>query len=400
LSGVVRKVARDEVASSADERPADIDVPARGVVVVALSVAILVAWYQGFRLPKSWCATLSAVSVTDGFHRRFVVGTLLRPLANATDYSYWVFAAYGMLILAALLAVLHIQALRTRLLGQRLLLVAFFLLPTGGFLFHEVGYFEQTIYLLGFGAIALLRRGRIVAATCVISIAPFVHEISILTIIPIFGLVALRRLPLPQAAVVTAIPAVLNVFVLSIAPASDGAIETLAASLQLADWPYRPDALELFARSQHDNWGLYKIHAVVVLVKPVAIGAIVAFACLWWSDRELRTAGKEVPSLAMFVASCAAVALPGLLVYGGWDANRWMFLLVVNFFIVAWMTLGEREREPSGRSITVLVTVVLLCSQIHFTYFPPDQPRELTSRHLGTFLRQLGTGKLFVPPSL
>src|SRR5215831_5382501 len=164
----------------------------RRLFVPALAIAILVAGYTGFRLPNAWCATLDAVSLFDGFHRRFVVGTLLQPLAIATDYNYWLFAAFSYLVLAAVLAVLTAAVLRAELISQRLLVIAWLVLPTGGFLFHEVGYFEQILYLLLFAALALIRRNRLVAAACVLCVAPLVHEIALVTVIPLFGLVALR----------------------------------------------------------------------------------------------------------------------------------------------------------------------------------------------------------------
>ena len=86
----------------------------------------------GFRLPNLWSATLYTTSLPDGFHRRFLVGTLLRPFAEALDYDYWLYATVAFAILGALLVVLVVATLRARLVSQRFLVVACFLLPTGG----------------------------------------------------------------------------------------------------------------------------------------------------------------------------------------------------------------------------------------------------------------------------
>src|SRR5882762_9600424 len=79
---------------------------ARRVSLAVVVLALLVAAYTGFRLPNAWTATLDSVSIFDGFYRRFVVGTLLRPLALATGHNYWLFAAFSYAVLLALLAIL------------------------------------------------------------------------------------------------------------------------------------------------------------------------------------------------------------------------------------------------------------------------------------------------------
>ena len=114
-----------------------------------------------------------------------------------------------------------------------------------------MGYHEQVLYLLVFAALWLLHRQRLVAAACVLVIAPFVHEIAILTVLPIFGVACLRALPLRKAIILTAAPAIPNLALLAFAPASKGAVATLRAALEGASFRPRGDALDLFARSQN-----------------------------------------------------------------------------------------------------------------------------------------------------
>jgi len=369
----------------------------RRVTAITLGAALLIALYTGFRLPNGWSATLDAVSLTDGFHRRFVVGTLLRPLALATDYDYRLFATFSYLVLAALLAVIARAALRTQLLEQRLVVIAWLLLPTGGFLFNEVGYFEQLHFLMLFASIWLVRRERFVAATAVMALAPLVHEIAILTVLPLFGLVLLRTVSPKRAVIATAIPALINLIVLAIPPASDGAIATLSASLTHANFTYRPDALELFSRAQSDNWGLYSVHNVVVYVRPIAYVLIALLVGLWFTDRESwRKDNDRQPSWVILLASCAAIAVPSLLVYGGWDGNRWRFLVVTSFFVVVWLALEGRGKKPLRiGTITMLVLSVLIASRFELWYFDRLQPRELGYRPVVKFFMHIADGSLF-----
>jgi hypothetical protein len=369
----------------------------RVITAVVLAFAVLVPLYIGFRLPNAWSATLDAVSLTDGFHRRIVVGTLLRPLALATDFNYWLFASFSYLVLGALLGALVRHAWRTPHLERRLLVIAWLVLPTGAFLFNEVGYFEQVLYLFLLASMWCVNRERIAAATALMCVTPWVHEIAILTVIPLFGVLLLRAVPPRHAVLATAIPALVNLAVFLVPPASSGAIEVLARELQQANFQYRPDALEVFARSQADHWTMYSVHEVVVYVRPVAYVLIALFVALWFSDpRSWRNERDTLPGWVILVASCAAIAVTSLLAYGGWDGNRWRFLVITNFFFVVWLALGHRRHGPLRAStIAVMLFSALLVSRMDIWYFDRLAPRELGYRPIAKFIVGIGKGTVF-----
>jgi len=323
-------------------------------------VALLVAAYTGFRLPGAWVATLDAVSVTDGFQRRFLVGTLLHPFAVLAGYDYRVFAAAAFAVLAALLAVLVVAFVRTRQESRRLLLIAWLLLPSGGFLFHDVGYFEQVLYLLLFAALWFLDRARPVAATTLMTAAVLTHEIAALTVLPIFALVLLRRFPLRRAALLIAPPAVVELVVLAIPAAEPGAIDRLLNAMREANFPPRVDALALFGRTQSESWQLYSITGVLLFLIPVAVVVVTGFLL---QQGTLRASAVQV----------AAIAAPGILAFAGWDGARWAFLLVANFAVVLWLWLENHDLRP----VPLIVTLLLL-THIPLPYFDGYAPRELT----------------------
>lgn len=362
----------------------------RRVAGVAIGFAVLVAAITGLRSPNRWSATLDAVSVFDGFHKRVLVGTLLRPLSQLTHDSYYLYAGFSFAVLAAVLAVVVAAVIRTERLAERLWIIAWFLLPTGGFLFNEVGYFEQVLYLMLFASMWLVARGRIVAATTLMSVAPFVHEIAILTVLPLYGLVLLRAVPLRRAVIATAIPTAVNLIVLLLPGGSATAVPTLAARLATADFRYRPDALTLFERTQADNWKLYKTHKVLLYVKWPMIALVVAAVLAWASDRRGWTRSPFV-----LLASAASIAIPYLLVYGGWDGNRWLFLVITNFFVVGWLALRERDTPLAPATITVLVIAVLVVSRLNIWYFDRLAPRELDYRGVSKFVHGLADGSVF-----
>jgi hypothetical protein len=362
----------------------------------ALAVSILIAAYTGFRLPNAWTATLQTVSLIDGFHRRFLVGTLLRPLAAATSFDYRVMAGVSFVVLAVLLVTLFVAAMRTGLVSRQLLVVAFFLLPTGGFLFNEVGYFDQILYLLLFAAIALLRRDRVVAAMVVMSLAPLVHEIAIATVIPAFGVAAWQRLPLRRAAALTAVPVAINLLHFALPAASPGAVASLSATLAHANFRFREDALELFVRSRSETRALYDLPDLIHRVRPVALLVVCAFAAFSLTDRVPRARA----AWWRLAAACGAIVAPAFLVYGGWDWNRWTFFLVVNFFVMVWLALGERGlRALRPGPVVILATTVLLLARVPIDHFDKQPARELSPRGVRTLAGQVESGKLFAIPS-
>ncbi len=334
------------------------------------ALALLLAAYRGFRLPGDWAVTLEAVSLTDGFHRRFLVGTLLHPLALATGYAYWVFAAAAFAVLAALLGVLAFAFARARQPGHRLLVIGWLLLPSGGFLFHEVGYFDQALYLLLFAALWQLPR-RPALASGLLTAAVFTHEIAALTVLPLFALVLLRRSSVRITAKLLVTPVVAELAVLILPASSPGAVARLEKALATADFTPRADALALFERTQSQSWQLYSVTEVLRYLAPI-LAVVVAGALL-----------QRLDALAV-----AAVAAPALLAFAGWDWARWGFLLVTNLAVVLWLS-------PAVRPLPLLATAALL-AYLPLPYFDAQHPRELTGSQAVLGSRTVNTA----PPSL
>jgi hypothetical protein len=98
----------------------------------------------------------------------------------------------------------------------------------------------------------------------------------------------------------------------------------------------------------------------------------------------------------VLLASCVAIAAPALLMFAGWDGNRWLFLLIGNFFLVMWLSLGDGRRTELGpAALATLVVVVLLLARIQLWYFDRLAPRELGYRPVKTFLHHVVNGKAF-----
>jgi hypothetical protein len=70
--------------------------------------------------------------------------------------------------------------------------------------------------------------------------------------------------------------------------------------------------------------------------------------------------------------------------------------------IVTWLSLDERHRRGPVRIETsaLLATAILVMTHIHIPYFPPDSARELGSRAVRKFLREMRRGTLSEAPRI
>lgn len=351
---------------------------------------VAVAAYTGLRMPSRWAVTLQAVSLQDGFHRRFLVGTVLHPVAAPAGYPYAFFVAFSFVVLGVLVAVLGRLAVRTRKPAQRLLIMVFLLLPTGGYLFHEIGYFDQIVYLGLFAALWLLFRGKVAAASLVTAATATVHEIALLTVLPLFFLAALRELPVRRALAAVA-PAVAVGFVVLAVPASEaGAPTRFERVLMGTGFPLRSDALDLFGRTQTDSYQYFDPWDIFVFLWPLAVlvaAGVLVFARV--GRRPMRLTG----------VSLAAALAPVMLAAGGWDRERWAFLLIANCCVVLWFWLDDHStHEITPAHIGVVLALLLVASHVPLTYFDSYQPRVLTGPGIGDFWHDIASGGFFDTP--
>ena len=69
----------------------------------------------------------------------------------------------------------------------------FLLSSSGGYLFHEVGYVDQALWIFAAAAILALARDRLFIAALILSLSILAHEVAVFTTLPIvFAYVALQ----------------------------------------------------------------------------------------------------------------------------------------------------------------------------------------------------------------
>ncbi|MEY9912582.1 hypothetical protein ABIA35_008849 [Catenulispora sp. MAP12-49] len=361
--------------------------------------AVATAVYTGFRLPLLWATTFQAVSLQDGFYRRFLIGTVLQPFAALFGYSYWFYTGVTFLALAILLTVLGVVFVRAPLSGRSVLIVVWLLFPTGGFWFNEAGYLDQFLYLGLLAALWLRSRQRVWAAAAVMALTPLVHEIAALTVMPVYAFVVLTEEPRVKRAIAMLVPAcVTGAVMLLDRPAAADAIDRSRRRLAHTDWKPRPDVYEVFTRTPKQAWHLYSIHGIMVINLPMIVLAVGGF----W---VLHLIGKKSPDLHWAHAALATAAAggPTLLAFAGWDAMRWGYILATNFCLVMWLWWGWHERNGSPFQMTtlqwvVLIGLLLVASRTPFAYLETN-PRIIDWNGVADFLHAVHNGTMFrIPP--
>lgn len=341
-----------------------------------LGLLIAIAWaaYAGFRLPNLWSITLYNINWLDGTARRALFGTVLGPLWSLAGYRYAVYAAVAFVLLVVLLAVVVLAALRARWTAQRVLVLAWLLAPTGAYLFHEVGYLDQLVYLLLFASLWLWSRTGPVIAVLPVLASVLVHELVLLTTWPILVWWAWRAGVTRRQGWALALPALAGMALLAVPPLSDdraaGIADRLSASLP---FPIREDAIALYARSQQESWALYSPGHELMVVLPFVLVITLTLLVVGVLARNADLGERRWAAGALPV-----VLAPFLLVLGGWDTSRWVFLGFSNLAIVGYLWLEQRRTPISPVALGASMLPFLLLTLVPLRYFDGFEPRSLT----------------------
>ena len=325
-----------------------------------LILSLVTALYVGSRLPNLWSVNYYIPSVFDGFWRRSLLGTLLYPL-GALRFDYRLLASVQALVLLILVALMIVHALRSDL-RIKLLTILFLVGPTGGYLFHEIGYVEQVLYLMLVAALALEDKR---LSLVLMALALFVHELAAFTVIPLYlaSLVVANRqaTAIRHGLLLLAVFAVIYLFFQTADPAH---IERMMQAIKAqAGYTPRADYYNIF---RHRLTGPKPQNYFAVtdwyrLATAVAIAGLTATAFV----------RKSLFGVACVLVACLA---PLALGFVGWDTSRFTFLsLSASFFVLL------AFKDTASTLIFGALAALLLAFALfgYFVYFDDYQPRPL-----------------------
>ena len=354
----------------------------RGLWLGGLIFAILVAAYVGFRLPSLYTMTLYNIGITDGAWRRGIFASVLTPLWQATGYRYGVMALIALGILALVLVAVCAVTWRARWDAQGFLAIAWFISPAGAYLFHEIGYLDQFIYLLFFLAAYMVGRVPFLFATLAMVFAVLVHEVTLFTTLPLFTLVALLRGVRGRDVGLLSLPVLAGLLVYFAPSMTEEQVGATGARLQeVLPFEIRWDAVALFGRSLSETWAMefYSPMRGFITVLPLLVVATGAIAMVvLWLARQLEPSVFPARFRLVQAVAIGATAVPFFLVFLGWDFYRWAFLGFANFGIVAFVWLAHTVKPPSLAAIAVLLMPLAMLFYTPLQYFDGYLPRSFT----------------------
>jgi len=343
------------------------------VIRTLLLVGTVLAAYIGFRLPSLWAVTLYNISIQDGGLRRSLLGTVFAPVWGLFNYSYWVFTVIAFFILAVLIAVIVVAGWRARSNSQRIVVLIWIFAPTGAYLFHEVGYLDQLLYLLLFLSVWLWIKSNPFIAVIPVALSVFVHESAMVTTVPLLLFFTIFKEGFTKKLYAFALPLVAALIVAVQGPWSEGQSSVVISRLSTSlPFEFREDAVMLFDMGVRETWVYVNQVPGLNLAAPftLAIG-------LFWLLQAVRNREIVVRPFALSAMAFLASISPFILIAGGYDIYRWVFLVLGNFAIVLYWWLENRPRafDLADLALGFLPFVLLFYSPLMF--FDGYEPRSI-----------------------
>jgi hypothetical protein len=148
--------------------------------------ALIFACYQGFRAPSKWSVNYYIPGFFDGIYRRALLGTILTVFGDSR-FNYYFIASIQICVFLAILGILISLAIKSNV-NKKIFYILYLVAPTGSYLFHEIGYVEQLLYLLLLVSVLNRSLGLVIMLSSIM-----IHEIALFTTIPIYFVMQLYR---------------------------------------------------------------------------------------------------------------------------------------------------------------------------------------------------------------
>lgn len=328
---------------------------------IAIAIAYIIAFVNGARLPSLWSINYYLPSFADGIFRRSLAGSLLSFLGDY-KYHYWAIATIQIL----LFSILNYIIVR-RIKDQKILrwfFVLFLLAPTGGFMFHIIGYIDYVLYLVLFLAISLKNKW---LANIIILSSLFFHEMALLTIIPLYLAYRIYKKEDLKKVVGFGLFSLLTFLIISVF-FKDVPAETISGFVtklqQKGDFNIRYDYYELFGVTYYKIWYTKEYLFQVLLLSSIYL------ICYLLQTKNIDSKDKFSQLIISLISIFACVA-PLFLGLSGYDINRWVFLSITNsLFILSLFPTKIYQYQK-----LLFATMILFISIGFIGYFDQKHPR-------------------------
>ncbi|MBL0687650.1 MAG: hypothetical protein JJV94_07495 [Sulfurospirillum sp.] len=254
--------------------------------------------------------------------------------------------------------------------------------PAGAYLFHEVGYIDQLLFLVLFISIATFKKYKIFSIT-LFSSSMLIHELALFTTVPIFFTylyLSTKNLKKSILYITPSLVLFLLVYMFFQTVPSD-AIQLFKEKISnYSNYKFRNDFYTIFTNTftgarNKLYYGINSLNQILLLAFLISTTTLIIY----------RLSNKQI-ILSLLVFSTGL--LPLTLGLFGWDLSRWYFLslssLTVVFVIILihYRTTFTEIFSIQSTVILYFIFYILLISNMHLRYFDGYKHRPMNLNSL------------------
>lgn len=333
-----------------------------------IGIAFATAFIRGFRMPNLWTMNYFITNYFDGFYRRSLLGTFLYPFGDLRFNYYFIVGIEALIFILLCIVVLFVTYRANR--NFKWLMILFLLSPTGGYLFHEIGYVDQLLFLIFL--LAFQSRSNLISNGLLL-VSLFIHEMALFTIIPLYCACRIFHGGGWQDIVKTAFIC-LTGFGLIALFLQTSLQENIDAFLVLArskaNYLVRYDYYEIFSNSLTGQRQkiYYRNENLIELILMLPMWVLCGFAFIK-NDSDYS---KKILWLCGFMASFS----PILLGIFAWDTHRWVFLSFCQAMVCFYLA---RNTLTDNMVKAISIVFVLFIALGNLDYFDDYVPRGINT---------------------
>ncbi len=259
-----------------------------------------------------------------------------------------------------------------------MLIISLYLVsPAGAYLFHEVGYADQLLYLILFISIATFKKHKIFSIVLFTS-SMLIHELTLFVTLPVFFTYIYMSTENLKKSILCILPS-LALFLIIYLFFQTVPVDTVKLFkdeiLKLSNKPLIDNFYTVFTNTLTGSrnkiyYGLNSINQIVLLFFVTSMTSLIVYKL---SKKQI------ILSLLVFSVGLLPLAL-GIF---GWDVSRWFFLSLSSLTVIFTVALLHYKVTFSeiisiqSTAVSYFIFHILLISNMHLEYFDKDEPRPM-----------------------
>jgi hypothetical protein len=349
----------------------------------AFTIFLLIIFYAfigGFRMPNLWSINYYLPSFFDGFYRRGLIGTVFVFLGDLR-FNYYAIAIIQFSVLVSLL--IWIYCIFKKNILMTLVISLYLVSPAGAYLFHEVGYIDQLLYLILFISISIFKKSK-VFSIILFSSSMLIHELALFVTLPVFFTYIYISTNSIKKSIIYVLPSIIIFLIIysffQTVP-SDTVNNFIEEISSLSNYKIISDYYTIFTNEFTGSrnkiyYGLNSLNQIILLLMISSFTSLILY----------KLCKKQI-IFALLIFSIGF--LPLALGYFGWDTSRWYFLSLSSITIITVVVLLHYKVTFSQIASIQLIVIlyfifyILLISNLHLQYFDgyKSRPMSITSIH-------------------